>query len=81
MCRYKPRINAYDRLYGKDVFMNTMMPWEFQRLVKENGFEVLDGQGVFKKGIDEKVVQQYPIELQQSLTFMWLFMLKKKDTL
>ncbi|MGE0941868.1 class I SAM-dependent methyltransferase, partial [Bacillus wiedmannii] len=72
----KPRENSYPRLYGKDVVCNTMMPWEFEQLAKEQGFEVVDGIGVYKRGVNEKMLGQLPIELQQSLTFLWVFMLK-----
>ncbi|OHX32108.1 class I SAM-dependent methyltransferase [Bacillus mycoides] len=72
----KPRENSYPRLYGKDVVCNTMMPWEFEQLAKEQGFEVVDGTGVYKRGVNEKMLGQLPTELQQSLTFLWVFMLK-----
>ena len=54
-----------------------MMPWEFEQLAKEQGFEVVDGIGVYKRGVNEKMLGQLPIELQQSLTFLWVFMLKR----
>ena len=73
----KPRENSYPRLYGKDVVCNTMMPWEFEQLAKEQGFEVVDGIGVYKRGVNEKMLGQLPTELQQSLTFLWVFMLKR----
>ncbi|PQZ53958.1 MULTISPECIES: bifunctional 2-polyprenyl-6-hydroxyphenol methylase/3-demethylubiquinol 3-O-methyltransferase UbiG [Bacillus] len=72
----KPRENSYPRLYGKDVVCNTMMPWEFEQLAKEQGFEIVDGTGVYKRGVNEKMLGQLPTELQQSLTFLWVFMLK-----
>ena len=72
----KPRETSYSRLYGKDVVCNTMMPWEFEQLAKEQGFEVVDGIGVYKRGVNEKMLGQLPTELQQSLTFLWVFMLK-----
>jgi len=72
----KPRENSYPRLYGKDVVCNTMMPWEFEQLAKEQDFEVVDGIGVYKRGVNEKMLGQLPTELQQSLTFLWVFMLK-----
>jgi ubiquinone/menaquinone biosynthesis C-methylase UbiE len=72
-----PRVNSYPRLYGKPVICNTMMPWEFEQLARENGWDVVDGQGVYKRGVPEKLVQSLSIELRQALTFMWLFMLRK----
>ncbi|MCP1123552.1 class I SAM-dependent methyltransferase [Bacillus sp. 3103sda1] len=74
----KPRENSYPRLYGKDVICNTMMPWEFQKLAQEQGFNLIDGMGVYKRGVNEKMIGQLPLELQQALTFMWVFMLQKK---
>ncbi|MGG2092419.1 class I SAM-dependent methyltransferase [Bacillus sp. S13(2024)] len=74
----KPRENSYPRLYGKDVICNTMMPWEFQKLAQEQGLQMIDGIGVYKRGVDEKMIGQLPLELQQALTFMWVFMLQKK---
>lgn len=73
-----PRVNSYRRLYGEEVIMNTMMPWEFEQLAKENGWAVIDGHGVYKRGVNEKMVGSLPQELEQALTFMWVFMLQKK---
>lgn len=73
-----PRINSYQRLYGKPVICNTMMPWEFERLAQENGWDLVDGQGVYKKGVHEPLLASLSPELKQALTFMWLFMLRKK---
>ncbi|MBO9129545.1 class I SAM-dependent methyltransferase [Bacillus sp. 165] len=72
-----PRENSYKRLYGETVICNTMMPWEFERLVKENGFAVVDGLGVYKRGVTEKHVGNLSAELKQALTFMWVFMIQK----
>lgn len=74
----KPRENSYPRLYGKDVICNTMMPWEFQKLAQEQGFNLIDGMGVYKRGVNEKMIGQLPLALQQALTFMWVFMFQKK---
>ncbi|KAA0550157.1 class I SAM-dependent methyltransferase [Bacillus sp. BGMRC 2118] len=73
----KPRENSYQRLYGKPAICNTMMPWEFKRLALENGFTLLDGQGVYKRGITEDILTNLSEELKQSLTFMWVFMFQK----
>jgi ubiquinone/menaquinone biosynthesis C-methylase UbiE len=73
-----PRANSYPRLYGKPVICNTMMPWEFGQLAQENGWDLIDGQGVYKNGVDESLLAGWPLELKQALTFMWLFMLKKQ---
>ncbi|KJL02882.1 class I SAM-dependent methyltransferase [Priestia aryabhattai] len=74
----QPRTNSYQRLYGEDVICNTMMPWEFEQLAKENGWEVIDGEGVYKRNVTDKLIGQLPQELKQALTFLWLFMLKKQ---
>ncbi|WP_242144745.1 MULTISPECIES: bifunctional 2-polyprenyl-6-hydroxyphenol methylase/3-demethylubiquinol 3-O-methyltransferase UbiG [unclassified Bacillus cereus group] len=73
----KPRENSYPRLYGENVVCNTMMPWEFEKLAKEQGFQVVDGMGVYKRGVNEKMLEQLSVELRQALTFLWVFMLKK----
>lgn len=72
-----PRANSYNRLYGEDVIMNTMMPWEFEQLAKEQSFEVLGQEKVYKRGVDLKHVGSLSGEMQQALTFMTIFMLKK----
>ena len=48
-----PRINSFDRLYGEPVFMNTMMPWEFERLANEQGLTLVGSQGVYKRGVND----------------------------
>ncbi|WP_028785149.1 class I SAM-dependent methyltransferase [Thalassobacillus devorans] len=72
-----PRKNSYRRLYGEDVICNTMMPWEFKTLAEEMGLKVIDGHGVYKRGVSDKRLKGLPVELQQALTFMWVFMLEK----
>jgi len=74
-----PRANSYRRLYGEPVICNTMMPWEFSQLAKENGWQVVDGKGVYKQGVQEEKIADLPTELEQALTFMWLFMLRKVE--
>ncbi|WP_226037569.1 class I SAM-dependent methyltransferase [Aquibacillus saliphilus] len=73
-----PRKNSFQRLYGSSVICNTMMPWEFERLAEENGWETIDGRGVYKQGINEETVTHLSTEHKQALTFMWLFMLRKR---
>lgn len=72
-----PRKNSYDRLYGRQPIMNTMMPWEFLTLAEENGWKLVDHEGVMKKGVTEEMMNKLPIQLNQALSFMWLFMLQK----
>ena len=72
-----PRANSYPRLYGDKAICNTMMPWEFQQLAAEKNLEYVDGFGVYKKGVKMEQVQHLSLELKQSLTFMWVFLLRK----
>ncbi|MDL4843171.1 class I SAM-dependent methyltransferase [Aquibacillus rhizosphaerae] len=72
-----PRSNSYQRLYESSVICNTMMPWEFEQLAKENGWEVIDSLGVYKQGVREELIKDLPSDLKQALTFMWLFMIRK----
>jgi ubiquinone/menaquinone biosynthesis C-methylase UbiE len=74
-----PRGHSFDRLYGKEVLCHTVMPWEFQRLCTENGWELLHGEGVFNpKVIDPSIVSTLPLFSQQAVSFMWLFIFKKQ---
>lgn len=72
-----PRSHSYRRLYGEDVLINSMMPWEFTSLVSEMDFQIIDDFGVRKKETNELDDAHLPKKLQQSLSFMWVFMLKK----
>lgn len=72
-----PRANSYRRLYGEEVILNTMMPWEFSQLATENGFSLVDEYGVFKKEIKSEEIAHLPRDLQQALSFMWIFMFQK----
>lgn len=71
-----PRNHSYKRLYGKQVMMNTMQPWEFAQLAKENGFDITDNLYVPKQW-NAQTVKELPIQAQQALSFMWVFMCKK----
>ncbi|HEY4554664.1 MAG TPA: class I SAM-dependent methyltransferase [Bacillaceae bacterium] len=71
-----PRENSFERLKGKQVFCNTMMPWEFERLASELGWNKLDEKAVFKKGVPEALGSNLSNELRQALTFMTLFIFK-----
>ncbi|MEH7224374.1 class I SAM-dependent methyltransferase [Bacillus sp. JJ1566] len=73
-----PRQNSYPRLYGKKVIQNTMMPWEFEQLVSESGWTVVDGQPVYKDAVNKEMTKGLPRELKQALSFMWVFILKKE---
>ncbi|TRY20767.1 SAM-dependent methyltransferase, partial [Geobacillus sp. LEMMJ02] len=73
-----PRVNSYRRLYNEAVICNTMMPWEFEQLAKENGFTLVGQEGVYKRGVDESFIKQLPTELKQAVSFLWLFMLRKR---
>ncbi|WP_409301266.1 class I SAM-dependent methyltransferase [Peribacillus sp. SCS-155] len=71
----------YPRLYGEKVIMNSMLPWEFEQLALENGWRLIGDSGVSKNGADLEKLGFMPKELQQSVSFMWLFMLQKKGAL
>ncbi|MED1467970.1 class I SAM-dependent methyltransferase [Bacillus salipaludis] len=73
-----PRINSFRRLYGEKVICNTMMPWEFEKLAEENGFKKIAEMGVYKREAEKLPVENLPLELRQSLSFMWVFMFKVK---
>jgi ubiquinone/menaquinone biosynthesis C-methylase UbiE len=70
--------HSYKRLYGEKVIMNSMQAWEFERLALENGWELLKDQGVEKKEAKLSKLSHLPKELQQAVSFMWLFLLRKK---
>jgi ubiquinone/menaquinone biosynthesis C-methylase UbiE len=72
-----PRANSYRRLYSEQVICNTMMPWEFEQLAKENGWDKLDELPVYKRGVDELKLHNLSNELKQALSFMWVFMLQR----
>ena len=69
-----PRTNSFRRLYGEEVICNTIMPWELERLALENGWTKAGEFGVFKKAAEQLPHGSLPVELQQSLSFMWVFM-------
>jgi len=73
-----PRQNSYARLYNEDVVMNTMMPWEFFQLAKENGFRLIAQHAIHKHEINEEDVAHLPDDLKQAVSFMTLFMLEKE---
>lgn len=72
-----PRTHGYPKVYGKNVILNAMMPWEFLQLAKESGFKLLDSYGVYKKEVKEQHVNGLSRQLKQALSFMWVFMLRK----
>jgi len=72
-----PRQHSFQRLYGRNVICNGMMPWEFARLAEENGFQIIDQEGVYKRGVSDRTVGALSLELRQALSFMWLFVLRK----
>lgn len=73
-----PRAYSYPRIYGKEVIQNTMMPWEFQRMAYENNLELVDHLFVWRKGVKEAHVASLQFSMQQALSFMTVFMLRKK---
>nr|WP_208379630.1 class I SAM-dependent methyltransferase [Alkalibacillus almallahensis] len=73
-----PRANSFERLYGEDVIMNTMMPWEFEQLAEREGYHIIGSEGIYKEAVSDSMLEQLPKDLKQSLTFMWLTMLQKQ---
>jgi ubiquinone/menaquinone biosynthesis C-methylase UbiE len=71
-----PRVNSYRRLYGEEVICNTIMPWELEKLAEENGWKKVGEYGIYKKAASKISLGSLPVELQQSLSFMWVFMFK-----
>lgn len=69
-----PRRNSFRRLYGEEVFCNTIMPWELEKLAGEIGWKKVGEYGVYKKAAEQLSLGSLPLELQQSLSFMWVFM-------
>lgn len=72
-----PRANSYPRIHGEKAICNTMMPWEFQKLATESNFQYVDGFGVYKEEVKPHHYKDLALDLQQALTFMWVFMLRK----
>lgn len=71
-----PRVNSYRRLYGESVVCNTIMPWEFECLAAENGFQKTAELGVFKRDTEDLQKGTLSKEIIQALTFMTVFMLE-----
>lgn len=71
-----PRQYSYDRLYGEQVMMNTMQPWEFLKMAKAEGFKPVNELHVHKKW-NVVINEQMPVEAKQALSFMTVFVLKK----
>lgn len=74
-----PRAHGYNKVYGEDVIINSMMPWEFLQLAKESGFKLSDSFGVYKKEVKEHHINGLSRQLKQALSFMWVFMLRKNE--
>lgn len=74
-----PRAHSYRQVYGEEVILNTMMPWEFTQMALENGFILVDHYGVYKREVNESHISDLPLKLKQALSFMWVFMLKKQE--
>ncbi|MGI8316451.1 class I SAM-dependent methyltransferase [Halobacillus mangrovi] len=72
-----PRVNSYRRVYGEKVVCNTMMPWELEKMAEETGWRVLNGHGVYKRGVEPEAIEHFTDDLKQALTFMWVFIFQK----
>lgn len=68
-----PREHGYRRLYGEDVVLHTIMPWECGRLLQENGYEIIHQEGVYKRGVTPEITKALSPELCQALSFLWMF--------
>ncbi|MBD1381620.1 hypothetical protein [Metabacillus arenae] len=73
-----PRAYSFDRLYQKPVNCNSILPWEFERLATENGWCILEGQGVYNSRVDQLFQARSQPELKQAISFLWLFMLENE---
>jgi SAM-dependent methyltransferase len=73
-----PRQHGYRRLYGEPVVINTMMPWECERLLVESGYEIFHQEGVYKRGVTKEMIQALSPELRQAVSFLWMFYARKK---
>jgi ubiquinone/menaquinone biosynthesis C-methylase UbiE len=71
-----PRGNAFPRLIGEEAICNTMMPWELERLAEDKGWQKIDEEWVYKKGVADSLTKSLSNELKQALTFMTLFMFR-----
>lgn len=73
-----PRQRSYPRLIGEQTIFNTIMPWEFEQLAVDNRFTIIDEYGIYKKAVTNDMVEKLPKELQQALSFMWVYILQKQ---
>ncbi|MBA9027732.1 MULTISPECIES: class I SAM-dependent methyltransferase [Bacillaceae] len=70
--------HSYPKILGKDVIMNTLQSWDLEKLASDNGWEIIADKGIPKRGVDYTKLNYLAKDLQQSLSFTWLFMLRKK---
>ncbi|MBC5636939.1 class I SAM-dependent methyltransferase [Ornithinibacillus sp. BX22] len=73
-----PRATGFRKVYGEKTISNSMMPWEFQKLAIEMGFELEDELAVYKEGVTERHYEGLSTPLKQAISFMWVFLLRKK---
>lgn len=69
-----PRGNAFRRLYGERVIMNTLMPWELTRLLEETGWQVKAQEGVYGPDVRAEWVEALAgnTARQACLSQLWL---------
>ncbi|CAM3895021.1 class I SAM-dependent methyltransferase [Mesobacillus zeae] len=72
-----PREHSFSRLLGEKVVCNTMMPWEFEKLALDAGWQKKSEIGVYKKASERLPLESIPLELKQAVSFMWVFLLQK----
>jgi|GEM_PF-253028 len=75
-----PRAFSYRRLYGEPVVQNTMMPWEAKQLARENGYQVMLEEPVYRDGVPAELARKLPAELKAALSFLTLYALQKIPT-
>ncbi len=69
---------SFHRLLGDKVIMNTMQPWEFEKMALETGWKAVADTGVAKRGVDYTKLGHFSKELKQAVSFMWLFLFQKE---
>ncbi|MFJ7975370.1 methyltransferase domain-containing protein [Peribacillus sp. NPDC096379] len=70
--------HSYPKILGEDVIMNTLQSWDLEKLATENGWEIIAEKGIPKRGVDLTKLDYLEKDSQQSLSFTWVFMFRKK---
>ncbi|WP_261130315.1 class I SAM-dependent methyltransferase [Bacillus sp. Marseille-Q3570] len=79
-----PRQSGYERLYGKKVVHNMLMPWELHQLLGEHGFIIKTMQGAFsgKHTPNSNIIDLLDNNwvAKSALSFLWAFAAVKEST-